>query len=134
VLVPKVSELKPMALALILTNVLRTLTPAGMMQFVLTLKADIPVNVLRVITASLTVACVPLPNVDVPLIKSVVRMKSVFNLANVFAHPPSLSMPAISVEVLVNDSLVVLTPNVVQPIHLNVCAKPVSRVTHCWAV
>lgn len=124
--VQKVFERKLTAPVLILMNALRTLMPVDTMQFVLTPRVDINVNVQRD-TMEMLLMDVHLHSVDVHLIENVVRTKSVFNLESVFAHRHSLLMLVISVEILANDSLAASMQNVVQPIHLSACVKLVTK-------
>lgn len=101
------------------------------MLFVLTLKVVLNVNVRQDITAILITVCVRPHNVVAQLTRNAARMRSAFNLANVFVrHLSSLTLETF-VEIHASDSLAESTLNAVRLIHLNACAKLVSKAIPC---
>jgi len=132
--VPKATELRLTALVLTLTNVTKTLTLVATVPHVLTLRADTHANVSLVHKEIHIMVSVHQHKDVAPPIVNVVRMKNVFNLENAFVHLHSSLMLETYVEIHVNVLLVELMPNVVQLIHLNVCAKLVSKEIHFLVV
>lgn len=130
----KASELRLTALVSTLTNVLKILTLAATELHVLTLKAATNVSAYPAHKEIHIMVSVHLPNDDVHPIVNADRMKNVCNLVSVFVHLHFSSMLEMFVEIHVKDSHVESTPNVVQPTHLNVCVKLVSKVILCWVV